>query len=69
METDGGRRVLVESDAGEDTCPACGVFSAAVPERPVQRVKDLPQGPTPLRVWVRKRRYRLFDFQWGRCRG
>ena len=58
VEPDGGRRVLVETVAVEDGCPGCSVISTRVHERPVMRVKDLPHGPVPLRVWVRKRRYR-----------
>ena len=57
LEPDGGRRVLVESVAGEGGCPACGVLSALIKDRPTSRVKDLPHGPVPLRVWVRKRRF------------
>ena len=53
----GDRRVLVESVADEGGCPSCGVLSALVKDRPTCRVKDLPHGPVPLRVWVRKRRF------------
>jgi transposase len=63
-EPDGGRRVLVEAVADEAACPACGVFSRLVHERPVRRVKDLAHGDIPLRVWVRKRRYRCLE---GAC--
>ena len=47
--------MLVESVAHEGGCPSCGVLSALLKDRPTCRVKDLPQGPVPLRVWVRKR--------------
>ena len=57
-EPDGGRRVLVETVLAEAACPGCGVFTGQVHERPVRRLKDLPHGAVPLRVWVRKRRYR-----------
>ena len=57
LEPDGGRRVLVESVAAEGGCPACGVASVVIKDRPVRRVKDLPHGDTALRVWVRKRRF------------
>jgi transposase len=60
-EADGGRRLLVETCSWDAACPDCGVFSAAVHERPVRRVKDLPHGSVPLRVWVRKRRYRCLE--------
>jgi transposase len=56
-EPDGGRRVLVENATAEGGCPACGVISARVKDRPTSRVKDLPHGPTGLTVWVRKRRF------------
>ncbi len=54
---DGGRRVLVESAAVEGGCPSCGVLSGRVKDRPTSRVRDLPHGPVPLQVWVRKRRF------------
>ena len=56
-EPDGGRRVLVEGVAEQGGCPECGVMSGLVKDRPTSRVKDLPHGPVPLRVWVRKRRF------------
>ncbi len=56
-EPDGGRRVLVESVAEEGGCPACGVLSGRIKDRPTCRVKDLPHGPVPMVVWVRKRRF------------
>jgi len=61
LEPDGGRRVLVEAVAEEAACPHCGVFSRVVHERPVRRVKDVPHGRVPLRLWVRKRRYRCVE--------
>lgn len=57
-EPDGARRVLVETLAREGWCPSCGVSSARVHERPVSRVKAVPHGLVPLRVWIRKRRFR-----------
>ena len=56
MDVDGGRVVLIESVQTEGGCPACGVLSELVKDRPTCRVKDLPYGLVPLRVWVRKRR-------------
>jgi len=56
-EPDGSRRVLVESVAEDGGCPVCGVMSGVIKDRPTSRVKDLPHGPVPLRVWVRKRRF------------
>lgn len=57
LEPGGGRRVLVESVAEEGGCPACGVLSGLIKDRPTSRVKDLPHGPVPLLVFVRKRRF------------
>ena len=57
LELDGGRWVLVEAVADEGGCPACGVMSALIKDRPTSRVKDLPHGLVPLRVWVGKRRF------------
>ena len=57
LEPDGGRRVLVKSVAAEGGCPACGVLSGRIKDRPASRVKDLPHGMVPLQVWVRKRRF------------
>ena len=54
---DGGRVVLVESVAAHGGCPGCGVMSGVIKDRPTSRVKDLPHGPVPLRVLVRKRRF------------
>ncbi len=56
-EPDGGRVVLVESVAEQGGCPACGVVSGLIKDRPTSRVRDLPHGPVPLKVWVRKRRF------------
>ena len=57
LESDGGRRVLVESVAVVGGCPACGVMSGLIKDRPTSRVKDLPHGLVPLRLEVRKRRF------------
>ena len=57
LDPDGGRLVLVESSAKEGGCPSCGVMSSRIKERPICRLKDLPHGPVPLRLWVRKRRF------------
>ena len=56
-EPDGGRLVLVESSAKEGGCPSCGVMSSRIKDRPLCRLKDLPHGSVPLRVWVCKRRF------------
>jgi transposase len=65
-EADGGRRVLVETVAGEGGCPNCGVVSSRIKDRPTSRVKDLPHGPSALRVWVRKRRFVCAQRECGR---
>ena len=52
MEPDGGRLVLVESLAKDGGCPSCGVISSRVKDRPTCRLKDLPHGSVPLRLWV-----------------
>jgi transposase len=57
LDPDGGRLVLVESSAKEGGCPSCGVMSSRVKDRPVCRLKDLPHGSVPLRLWVCKRRF------------
>ncbi len=56
-DDDGGRVVLVETVAIEGGCPACGVLSSLIKDRPTSLAKDLPHGAVPLRLWVRKRRY------------
>jgi len=55
-EPDGRRQVLVESVADRGGCPGCRGLSGLIKDRPTSRVKDLPHGPVPLVVWVRKRR-------------
>ena len=55
--SDGGRLVLVESVANEGGCPSCGVLSSRVKDRPICRLKDLPHGTLPLRLWVCKGRF------------
>ena len=54
---DGQRVVLIETTAGEDGCPSCGVMSNRVHSRPVQQVRDVSCGGQPVVVRVRKRRY------------
>ncbi len=47
----------MESVAEQGGCPSCGVLSGLIKDRPTSRVKDLPHGPVPLVVFVRKRRF------------
>jgi len=52
LEPGGGRLVLVESVATDRGCPSFGVMSSLINERPICRLKDLPHGRVPLRLWV-----------------
>ena len=52
-----GREVVVEGVGGEQACPDCGVLSGSVHSRKLRRVKDLPHGRRPLRVWWDQRRW------------
>ena len=49
-------KVIIEQAAREGPCPGCGVLSAAVKERPLVRVKDLPACGQQVELWWRKRR-------------
>lgn len=49
-------KVLVELTAREGPCPSCGVLTAAVKERPLSRLKDLPALGQRVELWWRKRR-------------
>ena len=49
-------KVLVELTAREGPCPACGVLTTAVKERPLSRLKDLPASGQRVELWWRKRR-------------
>ena len=49
-------KVIIEQAAREGPCPSCGVLSAAVKERPLVRVKDLPACGQQVELWWRKRR-------------
>jgi transposase len=55
------RRVWVETVDAEGACPSCGVLSARVQARPVQRVKDVSCGGEAIDVLVRKRRYACLE--------
>ena len=35
-------KMIIEQTAREGPCPACGVLTSAVKERPLRRLKDLP---------------------------
>ena len=49
-------RVIIEQTALEGPCPGCGVFSGAVKDRPVMRLRDLPMSGQTVELWWRKRR-------------
>ena len=49
-------KVVVELTAREGPCPACGVLTSAVKERPLGRLKDLPASGQRVELWWRKRR-------------
>ena len=52
-----GREVVVEGVEDEQGCPDCGVLSGSVHSRRRRRIKDLPHGRRPLRVWWDQRRW------------
>jgi hypothetical protein len=49
-------KVVIEQAAREGPCPACGVFSGTVKDRPWMRLKDLPVSGQAVELWWRKRR-------------
>ena len=57
LRVDGGREVLAEVVDSEGGCPACGVVSSRVKDRPLSRVRDVPHGAVALRLRVRRRRF------------
>ena len=52
----GAVRVIVEQTAREGPCPACGVLSSTIKDRPLMRLRDLPAFGQPVQLWWRKRR-------------
>jgi transposase len=51
-------KMIIEQIAREGPCPACGVLSSVVKDRPLMRVKDLPAFGQTVELWWRKRRLR-----------
>jgi transposase len=51
-----GLRLVMEQTAREGPCPACGVFTGRVKDRPLVRLKDLPVSGQSVELWWRKRR-------------
>src|SRR3954454_16456603 len=49
-------KIVIEMRAVEAACPACGVVTARVKDRPLRRVKDLPASGQQTQLWWRKRR-------------
>src|SRR3954463_12995982 len=49
-------RVVIETIEREGACPACGVLSGRVKERPLVRLRDLPASGQGVQLWCRRRR-------------
>jgi transposase len=49
-------KIIIEMQATDAPCPACGVFTSRVKDRPLRRVRDLPASGQQSRLWWRKRR-------------
>jgi transposase len=49
-------KVVIEQTACEGPCPACGVVSRSVKDRPRVRLRDLPASGQRVELWWRKRR-------------
>ena len=52
----GQLRIIIEMRSRDAPCPACGVMSARVRDRPPCRIKDLPASGQRVELWWRKRR-------------
>ena len=49
-------KIIIEMRAVEAPCPACGVITGRVKDRPLRRIKDLAASGQSVEVWWRKRR-------------
>jgi transposase len=49
-------KIVIESVSREGACPACGVVSGRVKDRPLRRIADLPASGQQAQLWWRKRR-------------
>jgi len=49
-------RVVIETVEREGACPACGVLSSRVKDRPLVRLRDLPASGQRVQLWCRRRR-------------
>jgi transposase len=54
-------KLIIEQTAREGPCPACGVLSSMVKERPLTQIKDLPASGQQVELWWRKRRLRCVE--------
>src|SRR5215204_2981799 len=48
-------QIIIEMRLAVAPCPACGVFTSRVKDRPVRRVRDLPVSGQQSKLWWRKR--------------
>src|SRR4051794_17147738 len=53
---DRGVRGVIETIDRGGACPACGVLSARVKDRPLVRLRDLPASGQRVQLWCRRRR-------------
>jgi transposase len=49
-------KIIIESVSREGPCPACGVVSGRVKDRPMRRIADLAASGQQTQLWWRKRR-------------
>jgi transposase len=49
-------KVVIEQAAREGPCPACGVVTGVVKDRPLVQLRDLPAAGQTVQLWWRKRR-------------
>jgi transposase len=49
-------KMIIEMRSVEAPCPACGVVTGRVKDRPLRRIKDLPASGQRTELWWRKRR-------------
>jgi transposase len=52
----GRLHIIIEMRSWEAPCPACGVLSRRVQDRPLCRIRDLPASGQQVELWWRKRR-------------
>ena len=54
-------KLIIEQTARDGPCPACGVLSSRVKDRPQVRIRDLPASGQQVELWWRKRRLRCVE--------